>query len=71
VLLPAVLRIHRGQRRVDPAGGQRGVRVVARTLAQGKDFDALLGQLDRGPQAATAGSDHQDGGCDLLLGHRH
>jgi hypothetical protein len=67
VLLPAVVGIHRGQCRVDPAGRQRRVRVGPRTLAHGKYFDPLLGQLDRGPQARSPGPDHQDRGGELMF----
>jgi len=43
----------------------------SRPFAQSKDFDTLLGQLDRCPQATTTGADHQDGSGDLLFGDTH
>ena len=47
VLLPRVIRIHGGQRRVDAPGGQRGVRVCLRPLTDDKDADSLLREFDR------------------------
>ena len=41
VLLPAVLGVHRGEGGVDAAGRERGVRVGAGPLAEGKDVDTL------------------------------
>ncbi len=71
VLLPAVLGVHRGQGRVDPAGGQGGVGVLLGPLADGNDIDAGLGQLDRRPQAGPAGTDHQHHGRKSLFGDSH
>ena len=50
VLLPAVLGIHGGQRRVDAAGSQSGVGVGLGPLADRKHVDAAFGQFDRRPQ---------------------
>ncbi len=71
VLLPGVLGVHRGQRGVDAAGGQRGVRVGLRPLADGEDVDAPLGELDRRAQPGSSGADHENGGGDLLFGVGH
>src|SRR5699024_11181202 len=55
VLGPAVLGVHRGQRRVDAAGGQRGLCLFLQTFAGGDDVGAGHGNLDRGTQARSAG----------------
>ena len=68
VLLPGVLGVHRGERRVDAAGGERRVGVRLGALADGEDVDARLGELDRRAQARTARADHEDGRGDLPLG---
>ena len=67
VLLPAVVGVHRGEGRVDAAGGERGVGVGLGALAQGEHVDARLGELDGGAQARSAGADHEDGRGDLAL----
>ncbi len=62
VLLPAVLGIHRAERGVDAAGGQGGVGIRLRTLAEHEHVGAELGEFDRGAQAGSAGADDEDGG---------
>ena len=67
VLLPAVVGVHRGERGVDAAGGERGVGVGLRALAEGEHVDAGFGELDRGAQARAAGADDEDGGGELAF----
>ena len=50
-----VLRVHRAERGVDPAGGERGVGVRLRPLADGEDVDPSLGELDRGARGRGPG----------------
>lgn len=65
VLLPAVLGVHRGQCGVDPARGERGVRVGLGPLADHQHIDSVFGQFDRGAQPRTAGADDEHCGGDL------
>jgi hypothetical protein len=71
VLLPRVLRVHRRQRRVDAARGERGVRVHPRSFADREHADTTLGQLDGGPQARPSGADDEDGRRDLVFVTAH
>ena len=67
VLLPGVLGIHGRQRRVDAAGGERGVGVSLRPLADREHVDPLLGEFDRGAQPGASRPDHQHGRRDPLF----
>ena len=60
VLLPRVLRIHGRERRVDPARGERRVRVGLGPLADGEHVDACLRELDRRAETGAAGPDDED-----------
>src|SRR5690606_31724191 len=62
VLLPAVVRVHRAEGRVDAARGEGRVRVVLATLAHGEHLDAALGEFDRGSESRAARADHEHGG---------
>ena len=50
VLLPGVVRVHRGERGVDAAGGERRVRVSGGPFPDGEHIHPPLGELDRGAQ---------------------
>ena len=67
VRLPRVLGVHRPQGGVDAALCQHGMRVAARSLGRAEDAHALLGQLDRRPQARASRTDDQDVRRDALL----
>ena len=67
MLLPAVVGIHRREGGVDAAGGEGGVRVRLRTLAEGDDVDAGFGEFDGCAKAGPTGADHEDGGGKLAL----
>ena len=71
MLLPGVVGIHGGQRGVDATGGERGVRVGLRPLADGEHVDSSLGEFDRRAQSGSSGPDHKDGGSDLLFSVGH
>jgi hypothetical protein len=62
VLLPGVLRVHRTEGSVDPAGRQHRVGVIAATFADHHDLAAGLVGGDRGAQPGRPGPDHQDVG---------
>ena len=62
VLLPAVLGVHRAERRVDATGREHRVGVIAPALADAEDLMTGLGELDRGPEAGGPRADHQDAG---------
>jgi len=69
--LPGVVRIHGGQCCVDATGGQCGVGVGLRPLANDKDVDSSLGEFDRRAQSGSSGPDDKDGGPDLLFNVGH
>jgi len=71
VLLPAVLRVHRAERRVDPSGSEHRVRVVAPPLADTEHLHAALRELDRGAQTGRARADDDHTGSDAPLLDRH
>lgn len=71
MLLPAVLRIHRGQRRVDPSGGERRMGVVLGPLPDREDVRTGFGQLDRCAQPSSSGADHQHHGGNSLFSDSH
>ncbi len=71
VLLPAVVLVHGAERGVDAAGGERGVRILPRALADREHVDAPLGDLDRRAQAGAARADDEDGGGDLSFASGH
>jgi hypothetical protein len=71
VLLPGVIRVHGGQRSVNATGGQCGVGVGLRLLANDKDVDSSLGEFDRRAQPRSSCSDDKDGGRDLLFNVGH
>lgn len=67
VLLPGVLRVHGGQDRVDAPGGQGGVGVGLRPLADGEHVPPQLGQLDGGAQSRAPRADDEHLGADVTL----
>lgn len=71
VLLPAVIRVHGAERRVDAAGGERGVRILPRAFADGEHVDTVFGDLDRRPQPGAAGADDEDRGGYLSFARSH
>ena len=67
VLLPAVVGVHGGERRVDAAGREGGMGIRLGALADGEHVDALFGEFDGGAEAGAAGADDEHGGGDLAF----